>query len=87
MIEVWLGQHLLCFDGRVLEAWGPTRATGRLHVAAIREVVIQPAKRDELTIDVQTIWGAGNLLIRFPAAQRDAAEQIAQAVRQAQGPR
>jgi hypothetical protein len=86
MTEVWLGRHLASFDGRVLEVWGPTKANGRLHIAAIRDVVIEPAKRDELCIDFQTIWGAGNLLLKFPAAQRATAEQFALVVRQARPP-
>ena len=87
MIEGWLGQHYVSFDGRVFEVWGPTKPTGRLHVATIRAVTLEPGRRDEVRLDVQTVWGPGNLALSLPAAQRPAAEQLAAAIRQAVGTR
>lgn len=83
MIEMWLGESYVTFDGKVLEIFSSRDTSkSRLHVATLRGISIGQAG-GKLYVQPDTVWGGAPFLIYFPEAQRMWADRLVQLVMQA----
>lgn len=84
-MELFLGEALLTFDGRVVEAFG-SRATanGRVHLAMLDRLEIGETRKDAY-LQAHTVWGGAPLLVPFPKEQVVMAQQFVADVENARG--
>jgi hypothetical protein len=84
-IDVWLGpQGVLTFDGRVLEHFGGTQATERIHVWMVNAIQVSAAYGQQAgALRVDHVFGT--LFVSFPVEAHGGVEQLAAAVRQIRG--
>jgi hypothetical protein len=84
-IDVWLGpQGVLTFDGRVLEHFGGTQATERIHVWMVNAVSTSGGYGGQAgALRIDHIFGT--LFVSYPAEAAQGVEQLAAAVRQIRG--
>ena len=83
-IDVWLGpQGVLTFDGRVLEHFGGTQSTERIHVWMVNSCQVTGAYGQGAALRVDHIFGT--LFVSFPTEAHQGVEQLAAAVRQIRG--
>lgn len=72
-MEIFLGDALLSFDGRVIEAFGNGQtASGRVHLATLDHLKLDETRRGAY-LQAHTVWGGTPFLVEFPK------EQLAQA--------
>jgi hypothetical protein len=83
-IDVWLGQQgVLTFDGRVIEHFGGTQATERIHVWMVNGISVSGGYGQGSALRVDHIFGT--LFVSFPPEAYQGVEQLAAAVRQIRG--
>jgi hypothetical protein len=83
-IDVWLGaQGVLTFDGRVIEHFGGTQSTERIHVWMVNAIQVTGAYGQGAALRVDHVFGT--LFVSFPAEAHGGVEQLAVAVRQVRG--
>src|SRR5438874_8956597 len=83
-IDVWLGpQGVLTFDGRVLEHFGGTQATERIHVWMVNAIAVTGGYGAGAALRVDHVFGT--LFVSFPAEAHGGVEQLAASVRQIRG--
>lgn len=73
-MELFLGEGLVTFDGKVIEGFGVrAEACGRAHLASLAYVELGEAG-GQLYIRPLTVWGSSPFLLPFPEDQRAVAE-------------
>jgi len=73
-VEIFLGENLVTFDGKVIEGFGVRDgACGRAHLASLAYLELGEAK-GQLYIRPLTVWGSSPFLLSFPDDQRAVAE-------------
>ena len=84
MTEILLGDHLITFDGRVLEVFGHGGAgeSVRYHVGLIQTLLCAPGLTGQLSLNFSTKHG-GILGLKVPAEKRSEVEALVEAVKQA----
>ena len=85
MFEFYHAAGFVSFDGRIVESWSNGSAyTGRLHIAVIRDVTIQIGLISrQQTVQIQTIYGSGNMMFPIENEHRPQAEQLIAAIKSA----
>jgi hypothetical protein len=84
MTEIRLGDHLLAFDGKVLEVFGhePGGESARYHAALIETILLARDARGQLTLNFSTRHG-GILGLKVPPEKKPEVEALVQGVEQA----
>lgn len=73
-MELFLGEGLVTFDGKVIEGFGVHQdACGRAHLASLAYLELGEAK-GQLYLRPLTVWGSSPFLLSFPQDQRAVAE-------------
>lgn len=73
-MEIFLGQALLCFDGRVIESFGYGQTSnGRVHLATLDHLKLDETRKSAY-LQAHTIWGGTPFLVEFPKEQVSQAE-------------
>lgn len=84
MTEIPLDEHILTFDGRILEVFGYESGgeSARYHAALIGTILCVPGLRGQSTLNFSTKHG-GILGLKIPPEKHAEVEQLVAAVEQA----
>jgi hypothetical protein len=84
MTEILLGDHLIAFDGRVVEVFGQGGGgeSVRYHVGLIQTLLCAPGLTGQLSLNFSTKHG-GILGLKVPADKKAEVEALVEAVKQA----
>lgn len=83
-MEAFLGENLVCFDGRIVEGFGPRpHGHGRIHIATIDEMLLDRERNGGGYIKIRVVWRTEQLIFPFSAEQLHLAEAFTNEVRKA----